>query len=295
MQNTKHQIRQELRHLIRELGLLDRNCLGSQLNLTQAHLMTYLETNGATSFNELCSQLNADKAALSRSLQTLSNKGWIQVNPSTSDKRQKEVLLLPEGQATLQQANQSSDSIFSHVFSQLDNDQIQQVFTGLNLLNIGAIRRNLELGYKDVIFERLKPSYLQQAKIIANQAFAIEQGIPAELIELGDKHESIWWAARVGENLIGTAAIWKQQDGWHWGRFAVDTHLRGLGIGKQLAKHSLQDTFNNITQEIISEARDTTVAILSQFGADSLSEPVSFYGSPVTPVRLTKQQFLVSE
>lgn len=37
------QIRSELRYLVRELGLLDKNCLNSGLSLTQVHLLTYLQ------------------------------------------------------------------------------------------------------------------------------------------------------------------------------------------------------------------------------------------------------------
>lgn len=73
--NSVEQIRSELRYLVRELGLLDKNCWNSGLSLSQAHLLTYLSKNGSTPFSELCIQLNADKASLSRTINKLVENG----------------------------------------------------------------------------------------------------------------------------------------------------------------------------------------------------------------------------
>ena len=100
-----------------------------------------------------------------------------------------------------------------------------------------------------------------------------------------------WWCARAGEYVVGAVACWKENDQWHWGRFAVDEKFRGLGIGKQVARFSLENLFDNTTDSIVSDARDTTVAILKDFGARIIAPAEDFYGMLVTPVVLKKSDF----
>ncbi|WP_077751463.1 GNAT family N-acetyltransferase [Shewanella psychrophila] len=90
---------------------------------------------------------------------------------------------------------------------------------------------------------------------------------------------------------VGAVACWEIDDQWHWGRFVVDDKFRGLGIGKQLAYHSLQDIFNNITESLTSDARDTTVQILKGLGGQVTGQAYDFYGMPVTPINLTRSRF----
>lgn len=290
---TISNIRSELRYLIRELGLLDKNCLNSNLSLSQAHILTYVHRNGCTSFHELALQLNVQKASLSRTLTTLIDKEYLSVQLDPADKRQKIYRLLPAGEIALQHANQSADSAFATFLDGLKTDQLDSIENGLRTLRLNAFKSNFQPNSFRVKVERLNPNYQHEVDTLIKHVFNGEQGIPEELIPLDPDQPVVWWVARCGEYVIGAVACWEIEGEWHWGRFFVDANFRGYGIGKKLALESLSDIFANIADYIVSDARDTTVVILNQLGAETMGEPIDFYGSPVTPMRLDKNSFSI--
>jgi DNA-binding MarR family transcriptional regulator/predicted GNAT family N-acyltransferase len=285
------QIRSELRFLVRELGLLDRNCWKSNLSLMQAHILTYLNRNGDTSFSELCKQLNVQKASLSRALNTLASKDYLSLLKNPTDKRQKQISLLHQGRAALESANHTADTEVTEILDGLNEQEIEIIGSGLRLLRIKAFRRNFEDCQARIKIERLESTYHDEVIALMTDVFSKEQGIPNQLIPIHDDYPVHWWCARAGEYVVGADACWKENDQWHWGRFAVDEKFRGLGIGKQVARFSLEDLFDNTTDSIVSDARDTTVAILKDFGARIIAPAEDFYGMPVTPVVLKKSDF----
>lgn len=143
----------------------------------------------------------------------------------------------------------------------------------------------------ELIIERLPVNYMEDAITLATEVFAYEQSIPEELINIGEDLKPIWWCARIDDEIIGIAASWVEKNKWHWGRFAVNKRLRGLGIGKKLAVFSLSEIFNIGAEEIYVEARDVTVGILRQLGCKVVGEPINFYGEPVTPITIMKCDF----
>lgn len=285
------QIRSELRYLVRELGLLDRNCWKSNLSLMQAHILTYLNRNGDTCFAELCTQLNVEKASLSRVLNTLSSKGYIGLFKEPADKRQKRISLLPQGKKALELANYNADIEVSDILDGLNELERGSIWQGLRLLRTKAFRRNLDESQMRIQMERLKSTYHDEVIALMIDVFSKEQEIPNDLIPINEDYPVYWWCARAGEYVVGAVACWKENEQWHWGRFAVDKNFRGLGIGKQLARYSFEDLFDHITSSVVSDARDTTVAILKGFGAIITAPAEDFYGMPVTPVSLKRTDF----
>ena len=140
--------------------------------------------------------------------------------------------------------------------------------------------------------QRLPINCLEDALILATEIFAYEQNIPEELINVSEGLSPIWWSAKQDAEIIGVAASWIDNDEWHWGRFAIDLSLRGLGIGKKLAIFSLRETFNLGAEKISVEARDVTVGILQRLGGKIAGEPEDFYGDSVTPMTIMKYNFL---
>lgn len=288
--NSIYEIRSELRFLVRELGLLDKNCFGSGLSLTQAHLLTYLFKNGITPFNELKIQLNMDKASLSRMLTLMSNKNYVEAVTISSDKRQKHFQITANGSSALFKANGAADNQMRFIDNEMGIEETESIVKALRLLRKGAFRRNCLLEPERVQVERLRDKYRADVDCLLLQAFSDEQNIPGNLIKIPEEYESKWWIARSGEYLLGAVACWRENNEYHWGRFAVEPAYRGLGIGKKLAFESLKECFVE-TNNIIAEARETTVKIISQLGGEITGEAFDFYGMPVTPMRLTIQKF----
>lgn len=152
---------------------------------------------------------------------------------------------------------------------------------------VGVIEKD-----SNIIMEKVSPNYIEDVIRLATDVFTNEQNIPANLVPLNEDLQPIWWCARIDEVIIGISASWRENDEWHWGRYAVDKSLRGKGIGKKLAMFSLNEIFNLGVEEIYSEARDITVKMLGKLGCEVTGEPVNFYGDSVTPIIIKKSDFI---
>ncbi|WP_083539386.1 GNAT family N-acetyltransferase [Enterovibrio coralii] len=284
------EIRSELRYLVRELGLLDKNCLNSGLSLSQVHVLTYLRKNGVTSFAELGTQLNVEKASLSRTLNGLITKGYVGASANENDKRQKCFRLEPKGLKRLGTADNSANQELSQLLEYLEPQEAQSVIDGLRLLRLSAFRKSAAINKTKIQIETLSPVYREDIDALLRDTFHGEQKIPEDLVPLARETTQKWWVARSGEYVLGAVAGWEKEGAWHWGRFVVDNRFRGCGIGKALALHSLRDLLT-ITDEILIDARDTTVSIVQTLGGTVTGEKVDFYGLPVTPMKLIAEDF----
>jgi predicted GNAT family N-acyltransferase len=138
----------------------------------------------------------------------------------------------------------------------------------------------------------LSESHQEQAINLMVKVFTLEQNVPAGYLPVLFHPRKSWGILDQNE-LIALSIAWKEDDLWHWGRYAVDPLWRGKGLGKQLAYQSLKDLFDTGVEEIHIDARDITLKLLSRFGAKVVGDTYDFYG-PVTPMRLNVQDFLDS-
>jgi len=285
-------IRTELRHLVRELGLLNRNCLNSGLTLSQAHILNYISRNGPTPFAELQMQLVLDKASLSRTVNALRQREYLRIVSNSADKRAKNIQILPAGILALGQAEKSANSTVDNLLSDCDENSWLKIYDALRILRLSALRNNLATNPKRVRIEPLRDAYFDSAMELLVQTFSNEQHIPRHLVPLSKSKSPKWWCVRVGEEVIGAVAAWQESGQWHWGRFAVDKNLRGLGIGKSMAIESITELFAGVADVIIIDARDITVGIIEKLGGKQTRPRFDFYGEPVTPMQLEKDDFL---
>jgi len=146
----------------------------------------------------------------------------------------------------------------------------------------------------ELVLERLPVNQKKEAFHLLEDVFAYEQNIPVELHDIKEEFRPVWWCARIDSEIVGIVAGWIEENEWHWGRFAVNKSLRGMGIGKKLAVFSLSEIFNLGADKIVIDARDITVGILKKLGGKVVGEPVIFYEGSVTPMILEKDAFLNS-
>ena len=285
-------IRTELRHLVRELGLLNRNCLNSGMTFSQAYILNYISKNGPTPFVELQMQLGIDKASLSRTVNILRERKYLHIVSNSADKRSKNIAILPAGNLALSRAEESANSTVDNLLSDCNENGWIKVYEALRRLRLSALRNNLAANPKRLRIEPLRDAYFDAAVELIVQIFSGEQNIPSHLVPISKRKSPQWWCARVGEDIIGAAAAWKASGQWHWGRFAIDKNFRGLGIGKSLAIESITALFTGVTDQITIEARDATVGIIKKLGGKQTNPPFDFFGAPVTPMELEKKAFL---
>ncbi|HEX9025068.1 MAG TPA: bifunctional helix-turn-helix transcriptional regulator/GNAT family N-acetyltransferase [Clostridium sp.] len=292
--NQEEIIRKELKLIVRELGLLNHNCLNSDLTLAQAHILNYLKQNGKTPFNELLMHLGIDKASLSRIVNNLETKNYLEMKKSETDKRMKDICILPLGMAAINHGDYKANKFINEILNLGDSDDTENIVSAFRVFRILALKNNLKKNDSRILIERISENYMEDAIKLATEVFTNEQSITAELVPVNEDLKPIWWCARVGEDIIGVTAAWKEKDKWHWGRFAVDKRLRGMGIGQKIAIFSLKEIFSFNDEEIYIEARDATVNMLMKFGCKVIGEAEDFYGEPVTPITLNKSNFMES-
>lgn len=139
--------------------------------------------------------------------------------------------------------------------------------------------------------ESVRKSELKEVYDFLETVFSKEQGIDKELIPLPFS-EQHWWSIKIDELIVATIAAWK--DGWHWGRLAVDKRKRGMGLGRRIAIHSLNELFNSGIDEIVIDARDITVTLLESLGGKITGETSTFSDHPITPMVVEKEKFIRS-
>lgn len=120
--------------------------------------------------------------------------------------------------------------------------------------------------------------------------FSREQQIPKELIPLSYS-EQHWWCIKKDGIIIGSVAAWKIDAEWHWGRLAVDSQQRGLGLGKELAIGSLRQLFDMGIDQVVIDARDITVKLLKSLGGKTTGTTETFYNHPITPMVIHQRDF----
>lgn len=292
--NKEEIIRKELRLIVRELGLLNHNCLNSDLTLAQAHILNYLKQNGKTPFNELLMNLGIDKASLSRIVNNLEIKNYLEMKKSETDKRMKDICILPLGIEVINDGDYKANKFINEILNLGDSDDTENIVRAFRVFRILALKNNLKKNDSRILIERVSENYMEDAIKLATEVFTNEQSITARLVPVYEDLKPIWWCARVGEDIIGVTAAWKEKDKWHWGRFAVDKRLRGMGIGQKISIFSLKEIFSFYDEEIYIEARDVTVNMLMKFGCKVIGEAEDFYGEPVTPITLNKSNFMES-
>lgn len=285
-------IRKELRLIVRELGLLNHNCLNSDLTLAQAHILSYLKQNGKTPFNELLMHLGIDKASLSRIVNNLEAKNYLEMEKSETDKRMKDICILQSGMTAINDGDYRANKFINEILNLGDSDDTESIVKAFRVFRILALKNNLKKNDSRIVVKKISENYMEDAIKLATEVFTNEQNIPEELVPVNEGLKPIWWGARVGEDIIGVVAAWKENDKWHWGRFAVDKRLRGIGIGQKIAIVSLKEIFSFDDEEIYIEAREVTVNMLMKFGCKVIGEAEDFYGEPVTPITLSKSSFM---
>ncbi len=144
----------------------------------------------------------------------------------------------------------------------------------------------------ECMVRRASDADMEAVLTFAAQIFADEQDIPKELNFIPADKQPQWWCMEQDGKLVGTAAIYREGGLWHMGRITVARRLRGQHKGTFLLKRVLEDVFAQDVDNIFLEARDTTVHILTGFGAGIAGEPFAFYRGSVTPMILTRTAFL---
>ncbi|MDH5924519.1 bifunctional helix-turn-helix transcriptional regulator/GNAT family N-acetyltransferase [Vibrio splendidus] len=127
---TSAQLRELSRQLVRQLGMLDKDCGDIALPPIQAHTLIELEQQPLT-VNQLADKLNIDKSNASRAVNNLAKNSLIQTSPHPSDKRSVVASVTEQGINTLAQLHSQQNQFYDSVLERLTEAETQQVSGGI--------------------------------------------------------------------------------------------------------------------------------------------------------------------
>ena len=130
------QFREYTRQLECHLGYMNQaDCCCCGVSQTQCFLIVEIGRKPGISVKELAEILRTDKSAISRSVEELVQKEFVERKPSKEDRRYVELSLLPKGQARFEKIEHDMYVKFKEVWEQIPAEQHNQVLEALRLYN----------------------------------------------------------------------------------------------------------------------------------------------------------------
>ena len=138
---------QELDEVLSRLSLafiqLERSgkcCQG--LTLSQCHALDVLSKNGDLTMNELSRQMGLAKSTMTRIVNTMVRKGWIERGKDGRDKRRVSVCLTSEGKRMAETMDESSKEYVQRILKHLPPEKIPGLVEALRSI-VGSVEKEV--------------------------------------------------------------------------------------------------------------------------------------------------------
>lgn len=135
------QFREHTRQLECHLGNMNHSdCCCCGISKAQCFLVVEIGRKPGVSVKELADILHIDKSGISRSVEELVQKGFVERTPLKEDRRFVALSLLPKGQEQFEKIEHDMYLNFKDVFEQIPSDKQEQVIEALKLYNEACLR-----------------------------------------------------------------------------------------------------------------------------------------------------------
>ena len=135
------QFREYTRQLECHLGNMNQaDCCCCGVSTAQCFILVEIGRKPGISVKELAEILRIDKSGVSRSVEELVQKGFVERNPSKEDRRYVVLNLLPKGQARFEKIENDMYLKFKEVLEQIPEGKQEQVIEALKLYNEACIK-----------------------------------------------------------------------------------------------------------------------------------------------------------
>jgi DNA-binding MarR family transcriptional regulator/N-acetylglutamate synthase-like GNAT family acetyltransferase len=246
---TVSAIRDFNRLYTRQLGLLDRGFLGSELTLTEARVLYELANRADVTASEIATALHLDMGYLSRILGKFRRRGWLNRKASSADARRRHLRLSAAGRAAFKPLDDGAKQQVAGMIAPMTpadrsalvaamhevrraveprDEQPQVSLRGLQVGDIGWITHRQAILYSeeygwDVTYEALV------AKILS------------EFVSEFDAKRDGAWIAERGGAIVGSVFLVKVSRTVAKLRLLyVEPRTRGLGIGRRLVQACIE-------------------------------------------------------
>lgn len=135
------QFREYTRQLECHLGNMNQaDCCCCGVSAAQCFILVEIGRKPGISVKELAELLRIDKSGVSRSVEELVQKGFVERNPSKEDRRYVVLNLLPKGQERFEKIENDMYLKFKEVLEQIPEGKQEQVIEALKLYNEACIK-----------------------------------------------------------------------------------------------------------------------------------------------------------
>ena len=130
------EFRERTRQLESHLEKMNRaDCCCCNVNKTQCFLLVEIGRKPGISVKELAEVIRIDKSGVSRLVEDLVQKDYVERKPSLEDRRFVALHLLPKGQERFEKIERDMYYKFKQVFEQIPENKREQVIASLELYN----------------------------------------------------------------------------------------------------------------------------------------------------------------
>ena len=249
-EETVASVRRFNRFYTRQIGVLQEGLLDSPFSLTEVRVLYELAHQQDVTATGLCAALNLDAGYLSRILRKFEKRGWIQRQPSASDRRQSLLVLTNKGAAEFLPLEERSNQHVRRMLGEMSLEAQQQLIRSME-----EIERVLSPPQESAQPYLLRPHQpgdmgwvVYRHGVLYSQEYryderfeALVAEIVAEFIQNFDiRHERCWIAERNGERVGSVFLVRKSASVAKLRLLLVEPSARGLGIGKLLVEECVR-------------------------------------------------------
>lgn len=244
-------MRSAARHIVRELGFMQKGMAGTELSPSAVHTIIELGYGTVKNASDLGTLLHLEKSTVSRLVRKLEKEGLVESGSDPIDKRSRLLSLTQDGKKLLGEVEGFARRQLRSALDDLSANDVAQVETGLLLfaksLNgdsnrvTGAVP-DVEVlqGYRSGVIASV--AHLHATFYSQHYRFGavFERKVATEISEfMGriDNPMNMTFSAYLGDELLGSVSIDSEDLGQstsHLRWFIVNPKARGMGIGSLL-------------------------------------------------------------
>ncbi|URM14026.1 GNAT family N-acetyltransferase [Vibrio splendidus] len=247
---TSAQLRELSRQLVRQLGMLDKDCGDIALPPIQAHTLIELEQQPLT-VNQLADKLNIDKSNASRAVNNLAKNSLIQTSPHPNDKRSVVASVTEQGINTLTQLHSQQNQFYDSVLERLTEAETQQVSGGIKHYlkalqqshsSSGVVVRPLQQQDNTVVANVIRQVSYENG-LTEDKGYGVADPTLEDMFSVYNNERSQYWVIELDGKVVGGggfAPLAGMPEVCELQKMYFLPETRGKGLAKRLVNMSME-------------------------------------------------------
>lgn len=289
------------RNLVRELGLLDKQCGNIDLSPIQAHCLIELEQQVLT-VNQVAQRLNIDKSNASRALKSLASKLCIEVTTNQQDKRSVLYTLTAKGYDLLQQLNHQQDVRYEAALSQMSFEEQARLQNALDhyIRSLTSSKMSYELTLRPIrksdnaALAAVIRTVSEEHGLSSDKGYSVADPTLEFLYDVYSQPRSQYWVIENNGKIVGGggyAPLRGRDDVCELQKMYFLPEARGKGLAKTIAKmvmeHAQHQGFKQCYLET-TQCLKTAIKLYEKLGFEHLDVPWGDTGHDACEVVMAK-------